>query len=196
MSNQKYTLQSNEAVIMKTENVRRDDGFKNYVYELILTNKNLILVKKGNWRGKVLDVFYFPISSIRSYEGKASIILSKEKFSPKMEIHFMTGEEAITFEKRKEAEKWVENINNLLSGEEIESGSNDNNIIPGTGLVAETLKGTIDTFKGIFNGESPSAAKTVKKEKTVKKCTSCGASNSGISGRIVRCEYCGSEQLL
>ena len=177
---QEYNLHPNEAVIMKTDNISRDDGFKSYIYELTLTNLNLILVKKGAWREKVLDVLYFPVNSIRSYDGKASIILSKDKMYPKMEIHFQSGVEVISFEKRKEAELWVDNINRLLTGGELVPNNADNNAIPGTEFVAGTLKGTIDTFKGVFGIKSNSTAIVATEEAVIPE-------------RIVICDYCGEK---
>jgi len=64
--------------------------------------------------------------------------------------------------------------------------------IPGAAYAAETLKGTVDTFKHAFGMKSGSP----NPEKGARKCTSCGASISGVIGRVVRCPYCDSDQQL
>ena len=106
-----------------------------------------------------------------------------------MEKYFLNGQEAFGFQKKREAEQWADNINKLLAGE-VEFGQADNKAIPGAEFIAETLKDTFDTVKGVFG------KKTAKEERATKYCTSCGAPLSGTKGRVVRCQHCRSEQKL
>jgi hypothetical protein len=178
----KYNLQSNESVIMKCERVLYGGMMTGYTNELLLTNLNLILVKKGLF-GKTKNVQNFPVNQIKLFNEKAQAIVSKQQNgSPKLEIYFQHGQESFGFESKREAEKLANNIICLLAGEN--EFDTDTTV---TGAIAETLKGTFDTFKGVF-GKQP--------EKITKDCVSCSASITGLKGQIARCQYCGREQQL
>ena len=184
-----YNLQQNEAVIMKSERVLYGGMLAVYSDELILTNLNIILIQKGTF-GKTKNIRYFPTNQIKCFNGKAQAIVSKQQSGlPKLEVYFHSGQESFGFEKKKEAEKWVDNINRLLAGE-VEFNNTDSKAIPGAEFVAETVKDTFEAFRGVFGKKGPD------EERVAKYCTSCGASISGIKGRVVRCQYCNSEQQL
>jgi len=187
----KYNLQSNEAIIIKSEKVYHG----NKTGELVLTNLNLIhIVTKGIFK-TTYTARRFPIKQIKLFNGKAQVISGK---NGNIDIYFVNGQESFRFwndetlfsEKKaeKEAKQWTDNINRLLAGE-TDFDTADNTAIPGAEFIAETLKDTIDTFKGVFS-------KTAVEERITKKCTACGASISGTKGRIVCCQYCNSGQQL
>ena len=87
---------------------------------------------------------------------------------------------------KKECEQFASKINELVTGEKIEYSSSDNKALPGTEFIAGTLKGTIDTFKGVFS--TPAV-----EERVAQACPSCTASMSGVKGSVVKCPYCNTE---
>jgi hypothetical protein len=178
----KYNLQSNESVIMKCERVLHGGMMAGYTDELLLTNLNIVLVKKGLF-GKIKNIQHFPVNQIKLFNEKAQVMVSKQQNgSPKLEVYFQNSQESFGFESKREAEQWSNNIARLLAGE-----SEFNTDTTMTGAIAETLKGTLDTFKGVF-GKMP--------EKIAIDCVSCSASITGLKGQVARCQFCGREQQL
>lgn len=193
----KYNLQPNESFVLNSEHVRH--GKTNG--ELILTNLNLVYTtSKGVFKTTYIHQLY-PINQIKVFNGKAQAILGKDG---SIDIHFINGQESFEFwnndtlfsEKKaeKEAGKWVSAINQLITGQVSEIDMAVNSTSAGVEVIAGTIKDTFDTFKGTLgiksknNDEMPT--------KVAKKCSSCGASISGIEGQIVCCQYCDSDQQL
>jgi len=189
-----YSLQSNEAVIMKSEQAYHNG---NSCELLMLTNLNLVSITSKGIFKKTYTTHRFPISQIKVINGQGQAIPRK---SGNLDVYFMNEQQSFRFsnddaffsEKKaeKEAEIWAENINKLVAGEQVVSCNTDNNAIPGTEYIAETLKDTMDTFKGVFD------LKNKPPQTVAGACTSCGASVSGIKGQAVRCQYCDSSQQL
>ncbi|MCL1866188.1 MAG: hypothetical protein FWF82_02135 [Oscillospiraceae bacterium] len=178
----KYNLQPDESVIMKCERILYGGIMSGYNDELLLTNLNLILVKKGMF-GKTKNVQHFPVNQIKKFNEKAQVMISKQQNGlPKLEVYFQNGQESFGFENKREAEKFANNIVRLLAGE------NDfDTDITMKGAITETLKDTFDTFKGVFGKAQ---------EKVTKDCVSCGAAITGLKSQTIRCRYCGREQQL
>lgn len=192
-----YNLQSNESFILNNEHVSHNNSSG----ELILTTLNLVYIStKGLFR-KTHSAHQYPISQIRVSNGKAQAIMGK---NGKIDIYFINGQESFKFwnneplfsEKKaeKEAAKWANAINQLLSGQIPEIGYSVNMALPGTEYVAETLKDTIGTVKETLGVKTKINNRIP--EKTAKKCRACGASISGTKGQIVHCQYCNTEQQL
>lgn len=182
----KVNLQSNECVIRKSNKVRHDGFMVSYKHELILTNLNIIYVKKGMF-GRTKDIWTFPVNQIKMYEGKPQVLLGKQKDgSPSLEIYFLNRQEIFGFKRKNEVMKWIKSINQLLT-EEATSATAGQFAIPGTELVAETIKDTIASFKSILWNKT-------KDEKVSINCTACGASITGYKGKNVKCNYCDTFQ--
>jgi len=193
MANAKFKLQPNESIIMKSEGITHNNN--NIAGELVLTNLNLIHVVPKGFLRTTYATEYYPINQIKVFNGKASVILGQ---LGKLEIYFINGSKAFSFYNPKEAKRMAASINELLTGEkgEFDSGSS---AIPGTEFIAETLKGTVDTFKNVFGGRGKTKSSDQSDANSghvTGKCTSCGAPTSGIRGQIVRCIYCNSDQQL
>jgi len=77
-------------------------------------------------------------------------------------------------------------------------GSRIRKAIPGTAFIAETLKGTVDTFHSAFKtGDNNSMNQSpAPREKEAGKCIPCGAPIVGVKGDVARCQYCDSNQQL
>ena len=182
-----YGLQPNEYVVLKSERVLHGGAMAGYGAGLVLTNQNIVLISKGFFRN-TKGIRYFPLGQIKNFDGRPQAIASGQK----LEVYFLNGQESFGFESKREVKAWADNISKLLTGSSEDLSSAPGKAIPGAAYAAETLKGTVDTFKHAFGMKSGSP----NPEKCARKCTSCGASISGVIGRVVRCPYCDSDQQL
>lgn len=182
---EKIELDYDEAILMKSERVSYGGVLSSYTNELILTNKNIVLVKKGMF-GMAKGTIKFPIAEIKTFEGQPQVLVGKAKNStPTLDVYFRSSQESFGFEWKKDAVKWVEKITELMTGKKATINTNTRLTIPGTEFVARTLKGTLDTYKDAFG-------LTKKEERVARFCSSCGASLSGIKGETEKCPYCGT----
>jgi len=187
----KYNLLPDESIILKCESV----FLGNKLGELILTNYYLThIIEKGAFKKKYV-VQQYSLNQIKVYDGKAQIALGK---SNTLDVYLINSNVSFRFysddffsgkKMKKDCEQFASKINELVTGEIIEYGNSDNRALPGTEFLAGTLKGTIDTFKGVFN--TPPV-----EEKVAKPCPSCTASMSGTKGDVVKCQYCNTEVTL
>jgi hypothetical protein len=195
-----YNLQPNESIIMKSTGIIYGNGILNSNQdELILTNLNIILVQKGVM-GNTKNIQSFPVNQIKMFNGQAQVTLGKTRnLLPQLEVYFKNRQEFFGFMNKSEAVKWINNINKLLTGNTDYSDSNADSkklmTIPGTELVATTLKDTFDTVKGVFSSNSRSSSNPTNVKVTIK-CLGCGAPLSGIQGNAIRCKYCDTDQSL
>lgn len=192
----KYNLQPNESLILKSERVLHGGAMANFTDELMLTNLNLVLISKGIF-GNVKNIHTYPVREIKVFNSEAQAKLGKHRNTwPQVEVYFLRGSEAFAFEKKKEAIKWIESINKLVTGKSAVIDNDNSMSIPGTEFIAETLKGTIDTFKGVL-GISPMASKhEIEETKAAGKCIGCRAPITGCKGLTTTCKYCDTEQSL
>lgn len=188
----KYNLQPNEAVVLKAESVQRGNGLLSaFTDELVLTNLHLIWVNKG-MLGNVKRIEYFPLALVKVFNDQAQALLAKSgNGTPQLEVFFQNGEEVFKFRSggKREIGKWVDAINRVVTGNGAEITSK---ALPGTGIVAETLRDTFSQFRGSFGGGGKGSSAV----RVSSKCSGCGASISGISGTVARCQYCDSESML
>lgn len=193
----KYNLQPNEFFILNSEYVRRGETRG----ELILTNLNLVYItSKGFFKTTYIPQLY-PINQIKVFNGKAQVILGKDG---NIDFHFINGQESFQFwnndtlfsdkKAEKEAGRWVNAFNQLITGQVSEIDTSVSPAMAAAAVIAGTIKDTFDTFKGALRVKSKNNNETPTK--AAKKCSSCGASISGIKGQIVRCQYCDADQQL
>jgi hypothetical protein len=197
-----YNLQPNESIIMKSDRVSHKEGIFSAYYtdELILTNLNIVLISKGAF-GNTKNIQTYPVNQIKVFNGQAQAILAKQKNgSSHLEVYFLNGQESFGFENKKEINRWVDNINQLVTGNPVDIQASESKAIPGTEYIAETLKDTVDTFKEAFGLKTKTniskSVNSTPAEKVAKQCTACGASISGHKGQIVNCQYCDTKQQL
>lgn len=184
-----YNLQPNEVVFLKDESVAHGGPFAVYTDELILTNLNLVLVKKGMF-GKAKGVLTFPVNQIKVHNQQAQATIGKATNGTNvLEVYFLNGQEKFNFQSggRKKILTWIAKINQAATGREATESGVLGMSIPGADLVAGALKDTFDVFKGRF-AAAPA--------KVTGKCTACGAPITGTTGQVSPCEYCGSAQQL
>lgn len=188
----KYNLQPNEILILREEGVMHGGVLASYTDELVLTNLSLIVLKKGLF-GNSKGVLTFPLDQIKVHNGKAQALLTKGvRGMPRLEVYFQHGQETFEFRTpgKKSVLQWIAKINEAVTGEEAPA-SDPGLAIPGAALVADTIKDTIDVFKGRFSPKANAPA-----AQTAEKCSACGAPMSGRQGTVVTCEYCGTAQQL
>lgn len=84
-------------------------------------------------------------------------------------MYFLNGQEAFGFQNKKEVNRWVNNINQLVTGSPGDFETPESKAIPRTEYIAETLKDTFDIFKGTFGlkSKTKNSVATEKVEKNV-----------------------------
>jgi len=184
----RYNLQPNEVLVHKESSVLHGGLLAAYTDELMLTNLNLILIKKG-LLGNSKGALTFPVDQIKVHDGQAQALLGKATNGmPRLEVYFVHGQESFGFQTtgKKSVLQWITKINEVVTGKAAPPAASGM-AIPGAALVADTLKDTIDVFKGRFGAKAstPPAPAT-------QKCGACGAPVSGVRGQVVTCEYCGT----
>ena len=186
----KYNLQPNEVVVLTESNVSHGGFLSAYTDELILTNVNLVLAKKGIL-GNSKGVRTFPINQIKVWNGRAQAMAGKaSNGTPVLEVFFLNGQEKFSFQsggKRKIA-KWSSQIDAVVTGTATPAPPEAGLALPGTEAVAEALAETFKVLKGRFGSGSRAPVQVSGK------CRSCGASVSGPGGQSVSCDYCGTAQ--
>ncbi|MFC5930349.1 hypothetical protein [Cryobacterium melibiosiphilum] len=186
-----YDLRPNEVVVLKETGIKHGGTFASYTDELMLTNLNLVLLKKGVF-GNSKGVLTFPTDQIKVYNGKAQALLGKSSNgTPHLEVYFLNGQENFDFQSggKKKIFEWVTKIGEVVTGEQASETIVTGLAIPGADYIAGALKDTLDVFKGRF-GSKP------KIERIAGKCSACGAPISGTRGQLSTCEYCQTAQQL
>lgn len=193
MAAKKINLQPNEVVLLQEKGVKHGGFWANYTDELVLTNLNLILSKRG-MMGNSKGTFTFPLSEIKVHNGQAQALLGESaNRTPQLQVYFVGGQENFEFQSGKRtAVKWASKINDTVTGSVTpvdEGPASVLSAIPGAEALADTLGDTINVFKNKFR----SAPKVVP---VSTQCHGCGAPASGHQGSVVVCEYCGARQTL
>ncbi|MBX3116955.1 MAG: hypothetical protein KF808_06385 [Cryobacterium sp.] len=188
----KYNLQPNEVVLIKDEKVMHGGFFSAYTDELMLTNLNLVLVKKGMF-GNSKGVLTFPLSQIKVFNQQAQAVVGKAPNGTNLlEVYFLNGQEKFAFQwgGKNKINEWIAMIRRAVTGEEAPAQQTASMALPGAEMVAGVLRDTLGVFK------SKLGAKSEVPVKTAGKCRGCGAPVAGFQGQTVNCEYCGTAQQL
>lgn len=186
----KYDLRPDEVVLLRDEHVEHAGSGSSYSHELLLTNLNLVLLKKGFFGGSK-GVFKFPLNEIKVYDQQAQAVLGKaSNGSAVLDVYFRNGQEQFAFGSggKKKINEWVSKISQVVTGE---SGPQaGGRVLPGAEVVAGVLKDTLVVFKTRLGSKSDGPVKVAGK------CAGCGAPLAGLQGKAITCEYCGSAQQL
>jgi hypothetical protein len=191
---QRYNLQPNEVVILKDESVAHGgSGLRSgYTNELILTNLNLVLLKKGVF-GNSKGALTFPVNEIKVYNEQAQAAIGKARNGADLlEVYFVNGEQEFRFQAggKKKLNEWIVKINHVVTGQEGPVRQASGMALPGAERVAGVLKDTLGVFKSKFGSKSDAPVKVAGK------CRACGASLTGYQAQTITCEYCDSAQQL
>ena len=125
---EEFKLSPEEAVILRTGKIGYGGGFQLPSMfnsnELILTNKNLILLRK-NMFGQTEDTLYFPLSKILMANGRPQVKKSNPSHMEyALDVYFETGMESFRFEWERDIDEWVENIVSVVTGNGLKDVNN------------------------------------------------------------------------
>lgn len=188
----KYSLQPNEFVVLTDESVAHGGTLAVYTGQLMLTNLNLVLTKKGIL-GNSKGILVFPLNQIKVYNGEAQARIGKKtNGGPALEVYFLNGQEMFDFQSggKKKVLRWTAEINQLVTGQESSPEPDSGMAVPGAGLVAGVLKDTVGVFRTKLGPRMDDPVEVAGK------CGACGAPLSGTQGMAIACEYCGTTQAL
>lgn len=207
MAAPKINLAPNESIILKEACVAHGGVMAIYTDELILTNLNLICISKGMF-GNTKKVYYYPLSQLKQYNGKAQVIMGKlSNGLETLELYFVNGTESFNFQShnKRTINRWIEEISNVVGCKA--AGFHSLNNEDDDEDDSDTLAGVINEFKEAgneilnafgFKPKKKNNTTPTQQEPTVinKKCMSCSAPLVGKKGTVVQCKYCDTEQTL
>lgn len=207
-----YNLSPGEVFIMQSEAVELICGKeRERLNELVLTNKNLILVNEVSTSLFTTQRMLkrCPLDGIVCQEGIPQAFLGKKKDIYILQVVFPNESVTLRFplNEKREAKRWADAIKYAIVGD-FDSIDTENALIEGE--VTDLLDG-FSGLVGAFISEASTAAGTISKtkqstskkppRKTVAakasaKCPGCRAPLLGAKGSVVTCEYCGTKQTL
>lgn len=193
-----FNLQHNEAVLLQETSVRYGSLWAGNNDTLVLTNLNLLLVRK-NVFGRTKEVLTFPLSEIRVYEGQVQAMKGKASNGTKcLHIYFRNGQEEFQFleQNRRNYDLWIAKINYAITGVELQVEQSSIAGFASAGAVVGALKDSFGVFKARLGGNSSKDTESATPVRIAGKCSGCGAPLSGFQGHAVTCDYCGSAQQL
>ncbi|WP_233200509.1 hypothetical protein [Cryobacterium sp. M15] len=179
-------------VLIKDESVMHGGFLASYTDELILTNLNLVLLKKGVF-GNSKGVHTFPLNQVKVYNQQAQATIGKApNHSDLLEVYFLNGQEKFSFQSggKKKLNEWIAKINQVVTGQDAPAQQASVMALPGAELIAGVLKDTLGVFRSKLGSKSGAPMKGAGK------CRACGAPMTGYQGQTVTCEYCSSAQQL
>lgn len=200
----KYQLQSNEGVVLQETGICYEPNKLSTAYtdELILTNLNLIHVRKGVFMG-TKDVRYIPLNQVKVIGGKCQALVGKAQSGHAiLQIYTQQGTEEFAFRSKakKNAGIWANEISRLVTGRDSENAleSQDAPEYDFEDTVVGQLKdafGEVGAAFGIGFGKSGQQQKS-SVERVSTKCSGCHAPITGVKGKAAVCKYCDTEQVL
>ena len=190
-------LQSNEGILLQGDGVLESGRKSGQSGQLVLTNFHLIYVSRGLFR-KVKAIKKYPVKQIKVIEGQAQVFLTRKAGSGalQLQLHFYEGPESFELQGwgKKQITRWVNRISELLTGNPVPPEALEDALaLPGAQMVAEVLKDTVNVFRASFGLEPK---KEPAPESAAGRCEGCHAPLKGFKGQLVRCPYCGNDQLL
>lgn len=157
-------------------------GFLSFNNDLVLTNQNIILVKKGLF-GDVQDVVKYPLGSLRVVNGEVQAKKGHpDNMTYTLDLYFDKGMESFRFEWESDVQKWIDKITEVITGVKVER--DEFAWVGDTLAMAESVTNTINNLKSSLGIKST--------EQVSIKCPSCGAGLTGTKGETVQCPYCGT----
>ncbi len=192
-------LAHNEAVIIKDESVAHGGVGALLTDELLLTNLRIICVHKGMF-GNVKQVYSYPLSQIKKFDGKPQIMMGKVSNGNRcLDVYLLNGVEHFQFStgNKKKIEQWIDEVYKLLLGEAAEKTPEDESEYDPDSLLGQFAE-VGQQFKDIIGIRSKPKIKPVSPQeiKVTKKCISCSAPLVGAPGQTVRCKYCDTTQTI
>ena len=174
-------LNADETVVDRMSKVGYG-GFFSGNNDLVLTNQNIILIKKGLF-GDTQDVVKFPLSDLRVVNGEVQAKLGRpDNVTYTLDLYFDKGMESFSFEWKDDVLKWIDKITEVITGVKVER--DEFAWVGETLAMADSVNSTIKNLKKTLGIKST--------EQVSIKCPSCGATLTGLEGETVKCPYCGT----
>ncbi len=186
-----YELMSDEIILLQSQNAASEKSLGGS--EIILTDKRIIFISKGFF-GKVKGVEYYPLDQISIFAGEPRIECIHETGIYQLRIGFKSAIKTFNIDdgSKKTINLWANTVYKALTGKDSPNlSAAPESFLSGVGVVADTLKGTIDTFKKSFGNKIQQVIEQVSCN-----CPSCGHRIAGFKGQKVKCPYCGTEQIV
>ena len=200
----RYQLQPNEGVVLQETGICYEPNKLSTAYtdELILTNLNLIHVRKGVFMG-TKSVRYIPLNQVKVIGGKCQALVGKARNGHAiLQIYTQQGIEEFAFQTKakKNAGIWANEISRLVTGRDSANvlESQDAAEYDFEDTVVGQLKdafGEVGAVFGIGFGKSGQQQKS-SVERVSTKCSGCHAPITGVKGKAAVCKYCDTEQVL
>ena len=192
-------LESGEYAITQLSDVSINRG--SYDTDLVLTNRNLIIVKKTMWTGRTKDLKKYRIDQIPVVNGRGQLKIEKTDGGRKCTILLKTGEELkITAGRDVDFAEFASQINLLLTGTPTiphEKGRNAVDEIAGAFQSAFAALDPRTHFGGQKASGNQQAQQAAQPPRAAyASCIGCHAPISGYTGQVVTCGYCDTEQRL
>lgn len=195
MTKSNLFLNSGEYVIMKHDRVSLGGMMAYFSSEVILTNHNIILNRKGLYGG-VKETKKIPIYQIKVFNESAQVFTTAHSYGfHQIEIYLTGSQQKILFTSKKDAEKWATKINQLVVDGDVDIDHSPGTQFTGTEAFSNLVQSTKDMLNGALgrNSKSVSPGKANTNDKVYLKCGYCGAPITGRGNQVVRCLYCNSE---
>ncbi len=179
-----FRLLPEEAVILRNDKVGTGSSILPVRSdELVLTNQALIHIKKELF-GKVKEVVRYPLADICMSGGKPQAVLGNgDNVSGFLDVYFPYETAHFKMEWKSDAEDWIDAIIFAVTGEDVKAKKEQEDFQKLMNF-AESVTGTVNGMKKAFGIKST--------EQVACKCSSCGASISGIVDEVVVCPFCGT----
>ncbi len=181
-----FQLKPEEAVVYSAQKVGYGDNPFNKNNDLILTNQALIFIKKDLF-GKTKEVVRYPLSDICISNGKPQVIKSMiNSVNASFDVYLTYGVEKFKFDFSSDVEEWVASTIETITGQKVERKTGFEDFAGFDDLVqmADSVANSVNGLKKAFGIKSD--------EMVACKCSSCGASVSGIIDEVIECPYCGT----
>ena len=172
-----------------------------YTTDLVLTNKNLLVVSKTVF-GRTKGIKKYRLDQIPVVNGQAQLRLEKLEGYRQFTILLKTGEQLqVSSAQNEDYVGFGSQINLLLTGTPTMPTETDRTVL---GQFAETVQSTFAAFdpRTYFGGKKNSATANQQQQMSntpqsvLRQCAGCHAPISGYSGQVVVCGYCDTEQRL
>ena len=109
-----------EALVLRSDQVGKGDGIHMLNNALILTTRNVYFIEHGFW-GTAKDCEKYPLKNLVIANGIPQAFRSKNNYSLNvLDLYFTTGQVSFAFNWKREVEKWIKSITDVVLNEDLE----------------------------------------------------------------------------
>lgn len=181
-----YILGNDEVVIFKQERVSASKFTPSFTNGLMLTNQNIILIRKNSF-GIVKGFEVYPLSTLKMLGSVPQMFINTSFLSNSiLDIYFTGSSISLTFTTKTEAVKWFNLISKIIKEDNVDESLIEAIPESGVDIIVKSIRNTLEVFK---DKDPLPVIKSV-----ASKCQFCGAPITGLQDKVVTCRYCDSEQ--